>query len=475
MNPDASDGSDPSLAGDVVIVGFGVTGEAMARAVLAHGGAVLATDDHPSEDRRRRADLVGVELLEAPDRGHWRALVEGRTCVLPSPGLPDHHPVFAAAAAASVPVLSEFDLARFWDDRPVVAITGTNGKTTVVTLVTEMFEASGLRAEAVGNTEVPLVAAIADDTTDVFVVEASSFRLGHSRRFAPAVATWLNFAADHLDVHATLADYEHAKARIWADLDPDHGVAVANADDPVVMRNRNAAARTVTFGLGGPGHADFTVDGDRLIGPEGITIIETGALFRSLPHDLANALAASATALAGGATLVGVRRALERFTGLAHRVELVGDGGGIRWFDDSKATAPHATLAAVGGFDSVVLIAGGRNKGLDLSALAEAAPRVRSVVAIGDAADEVAEAFAGRRPVAVAASMSEAVALAADAAVPGDAVLLSPGCASFDWYGSYAERGDDFARIVREHLAATSTAGPNPADRGRTSTEEAST
>jgi UDP-N-acetylmuramoylalanine--D-glutamate ligase len=450
LSPDPDTGA---LARDVLVVGFGITGEAMARAVLARGGAVRATDDHPSAERRRRADLAGVDLLEAPDREQWRVLVEGRTAVLPAPGLPDAHPVFAAATEASVAVLSEFDLARFWDDRPILAITGTNGKTTVTTLVTEMMEASGLRAEAVGNTEVPLVTAIDDPATEVFVVEASSFRLGHTRRFEPTAATWLNFAPDHLDVHATLEGYEQAKARIWRDLGPDRGTAVANADDPTVMANRNSDARTVTFGLGGPGTADYTVDGSRLVGPAGDTIVEVGALFRALPHDLSNALAAAATAFAGGASSDGVRRALEGFRGLSHRVELVGEHDGVRWYDDSKATAPHATLAAVRGFDSVVLIAGGRNKGIDLGPLADAAPHVRSVVAIGDAAAEVADAFAGIRPVVRATSMADAVALAAEAARSGDAVVLSPGCASFDWYGSYAERGDDFARLVRDRFA----------------------
>ena len=202
--------ADPAVARAVLVVGFGVTGAAMARAVRTHGGDVRAVDDHPSDASRRRADSEAVDLLEAPDLEQWRDLVADRSAVLPAPGLPDHHPVFAAAREAGVPVLSEFDLASLWDDRPVLAITGTNGKTTVTTLVTEMLEASGLRAEAVGNTEVPLVAAIDDPTTDVFVVEASSFRLGHSRAFRPTVATWLNFAADHLDVHATLADYEQA-------------------------------------------------------------------------------------------------------------------------------------------------------------------------------------------------------------------------------------------------------------------------
>ncbi len=459
------DAADAALAGDVLVVGFGVTGEAVARAVLAHGGAVLAVDDHPSAERRRRAESAGVELVEAPDRDRWRAMLKGRTAVLPAPGLGDDHPVLAEAADASVPVLSEFDLARFWDDRPVLAITGTNGKTTVTTLVTDMLEASGTRAAAVGNTEVPLVAAIADPATEVFVVEASSFRLGRSRRFEPAVATWLNFAADHLDVHASLDAYEAAKAQVWRDLGPDRGVAIANADDPVVMRNRNPQARTLTFGLGGAGTADYTVVGDRLIGPGDSLLIETTAMFRSLPHDQANALAAAATALAGGATASGVRTALETFSGLAHRVELVAEADGVRWFDDSKATAPHATLAALRGFTSAVLIAGGRNKGIDLSPLADASPQVRGVVAIGDAAAEVVDAFSGRRPVVVATSMADAVEAAADLARPGDAVILSPGCASFDWYGSYAERGDDFARLVR---ARASDAAPDPSPRPRT-------
>jgi UDP-N-acetylmuramoylalanine--D-glutamate ligase len=449
--------TDAELARAVLIVGFGVTGAAMARAVRVHGGDVRAVDDHPSDAARRRADLEAVDLLEAPRPEQWRDLVADRSAVLPAPGLADHHPVFAAAREAGVPVLSEFDLARFWDDRPVLAITGTNGKTTVTTLVTDMLEASGRRAVSVGNTEVPLVSAIDDPAIDVFVVEASSFRLGHSRTFRPAVATWLNFAADHLDVHATLDDYEQAKARIWRDLDAD-GIAVANVDDPIVMRNVNPSVRTITFGLGGPGHADYTVDGDVLVGPDGEPIGQTSAMFRSLPHDVANALAATATALAGGATIEGVRDALGSFRGLAHRVELVAEAGGVRWFDDSKATAPHATLAAVSGFDSVVLIAGGRNKGIDLTPLADASPHVRSVVAIGDAADEVAAAFAGTRPVVTATSMSDAVSLAADAARPGDSVVLSPGCASFDWYGSYAERGDDYARLVRELVGTDATA-----------------
>jgi UDP-N-acetylmuramoylalanine--D-glutamate ligase len=333
-----------------------------------------------------------------------------------------------------------------------------------------MLVASGRAAVAVGNTPVPLVAAIDDPATDVFVVEASSFRLEHSQHFAPAVGTWLNFAPDHLDSHPDLAAYEAAKAGIWRDQSADQ-VAVGNADDPVVARHlAGARARQVTFGLAAG--ADFRLvggagPGGRLVGPgngngDDIEIAGVEDLGRSLPHDIANGLAAAATALAGGASGEGVRRALVEFRGLPHRVALVGEAGGVRFYDDSKATTPHAAATAIAGFESVVLIAGGRNKGLDLGMLAESAAAIRAVVAIGEAAPEVAAAFDGIRPVVRAGSMDEAVRAAVDVARPGDAVLLSPGCASFDWYGSYGERGDDFARAVGEAAGGSGVTGRGP-------------
>jgi UDP-N-acetylmuramoylalanine--D-glutamate ligase len=450
-----------------LVVGLGVTGAAVARALMAHGHDVVVADDAAGPAARAAADDLGLDLVEAPSIDELAALVAGAEAVLPAPGIPARHPLFAAARAAGVPVLSEFDLASWWDDRPLLAITGTDGKTTVTTLVRDMLLASGLAAVAVGNTPVPLVAAIDDPATDVFVVEASSFRLEHSQRFAPAVGTWLNFAPDHLDSHPDLASYEAAKARIWRDQSAGQ-VAVGNADDPLVARHlADAPARHVTFGLAGD--ADFRLvggaaPGGRLTGPgEGragpVEIARVDELPRALPHDIANGLAAAATALAGGASIEGVRRGLLDFRGLPHRVALVGEAGGVRFYDDSKATTPHAAATAVAGFESVVLIAGGRNKGLDLGVLAGSAGPIRAVVAIGEAAPEVVAAFDGVRPVMRARSMDEAVRAAADLARPGDAVLLSPGCASFDWYGSYGERGDDFARAVGEATGAAGRRG----------------
>ena len=452
MTPDLAADELPLAA--VVVIGLGVTGQAVVQALQAHGIAVSVVDDHPSDEVRAAAASLGVDLLEGLTELDLATVLAGSDALLPSPGVPDRHPAFVAAERAGVPVLSEFDLAARWDHRPIVAITGTDGKTTVTTMVTEMLTASGRRAVACGNTDTPLVEAIADPATEVFVVEASSFRLGHSRRFRPDVAVWLNFAPDHLDVHDSLSAYEAAKARIWSDLREGEGLAVANAEDPVVLANRNASADTVTFGLEGS-DADATVVGGRLCLPDGTSILAVDELPRALPHDVANALAASVAAVAAGADLDAVRSVLRSFRGLPHRVQLVTDADGVRWYDDSKATTPHATLAAVSGFDSVVLLAGGRNKGLDLGPLADAVPPIRAAIAMGEAAEEVADALDGRCPVErVTTGMADVVAAAARLAAPGDAVLLSPGCTSFDWFRSYSERGDAFAAEVRALVGA---------------------
>ncbi len=427
-----------------VLGGGGGTARAVAAALGRRGVEIVVVDDAPGEAARAAAEAAGIDLLVAPTDAALERVVAAADALLPTPGLPDHHPAFVVARRHGVGVLSEFDLARMWDDRPIAAITGTNGKTTVTMMVTEMVCRDGRAAVAAGNTDLPLVEAIDDPATEVFVVEASSFRLGHSAYFAPDVGTWLNFDPDHLDVHASLAAYEAAKAAIWRDQSPEQW-AVANADDAVVMRNLRGPARRCTFGLAAG--RNRVVEGRLVLDDEPLMAVDD--LARRLPHDVANSLAAASTAAAIGVGRDAIVEVLATFTGLAHRLQLVGSAAGVRWYDDSKATTPHAVIAAVSAFDSVVLIAGGRNKGIDLTRLAEAAPRLRHVVAIGDAAAEVAAVFEGIVPVEIAVDMAGAVRSAAGVAGDGDAVVLSPACASFDWYRNYAERGEDFARLVR--------------------------
>jgi len=450
------------LPGDrFLLVGLGVTNSAAARALVRRGASVRLADDHPDDTAVELASELGVDLIVAPDDDDLARALDEVDVLLPAPGLGETHQALGLARARGVAVCSEFDLAAAWDDRPLVAVTGTNGKTTVTLLVAAALEASGIPAAAVGNLEVPLVAAIDDPAPDWFVVEASSFRLAHSRRFAPRVSVWLNLAPDHLDVHGSLDAYQRAKARILAEQGAGD-TAVLVVDDPVVAAApvpdgvRVVAVTLDERDVTRPVDEVATVANGRLViraagHPVDLGAVDLGVvddLPRTLPHDLTNSLAAAAAALAAGATVDGVRRALGATPAPPHRVEFVAEIDGVRWVDDSKSTAPHATLAAVAGFDAVVLVAGGRNKGLDLSALAAAGPRVRAVVGIGESACDVVAAFPDR-PSAVASSMAEAVEHARSLARPGDTVLLSPACASFDWYGSYAERGRDFTSLVR--------------------------
>lgn len=432
------------MTGRVLVYGLGVSGKAVTRALRDEGTDVVGVDDGPPAFAEAAAAELGVPLVHAPDHTRLQELAASVDEVVVSPGIPAHHPVFALVG---VPLVGEVELAYRRARVPIVAVTGTNGKTTVVTLVTEMLRSSGLQAVPGGNIGTPLIEVVAGDA-EVVVAEVSSFQLALTRSFRPAVGAWLNFSADHLDWHPDLGHYRAAKARLWANTGPGD-VAVVNADDAVVDDEAaTPAARGATVVRFGSAAAAYRLDGDALVGPQG-RIVGLDELPRAFPHDVSDALCALATALHAGASVEGCRSALRAFRGLPHRVELVGEASGVRFYDDSKATTPGAVLAALEGFDSAVLVVGGRNKGLDLSVLRTAAPRLRAVVAIGEAADDVVATFEGSTMVRRATTMAEAVGTAAMLARPGDSVLLSPACASFDWYSSYAERGDDFARCVR--------------------------
>lgn len=415
-----------------VVVGAGMTGVAVKRHLEAQGYQVEVIDD-------ASASMTDEAVEE---------LVRGADLVYPSAGVPPRHPAWRAALAHDVPVIGEFDLAQRASSKPVVAITASNGKTTITTLVTEMLQASGVSAVAAGNIGFPLIDAVQGDH-EIVVAEASSFQLYATKEFRAFVALWANATANHLDWHGTFDEYLNAKARIFRNQGRDD-FAVANRSDPHTMKAASdSGAQLVTFGRGG----EFFSDGTALMYQSTSSlrrIISLAAMPRSLPHDIDNALAALAVAHCTGADLDAAASALEKFVGLPHRVELVGEAGGVRWYNDSKATTPESVLAALAGFESVVLIAGGRNKGVDLSVMAREAKRVRAVVAIGEASSEVRAAFERGTPVTEADSMTEAVTRAGCLARSGDVVLLSPGCASFDWYGSYIERGDDFRRAVVE-------------------------
>lgn len=435
-----------------LVYGLAIAGEATAKALVQRGWIVEIADDKGAGDGEARAAALGAEYLGRPDHGDMAGLLARFDLLAPSPGVPETHPVITVAQAVGVPVRSEIDLAWEWEQsrsggpRPMLAVTGTDGKTTTTLLATEMLRAAGLRAIDAGNTDTPLIAAI-DDEYDAFVVECTSFRLAWTTCFRPEAAVWLNLAEDHQDWHTSMTTYRAAKARMW-NFQRQADTAIGFVDDSAVMAELVAApGRHRTFGLTG---ADYRRHDDDLVGPRGV-IARVNDMKRSLPHDITNALAASALVLESGlADPDAISQALSGFEGPAHRLQFVAERDGVRFYNDSKATTPHAVVTALRAFDSLVLIAGGKNKGLDLSPLTSEPTRTRAVVAMGSASDLVAGLFEGRCPVVRATSMADAVRSATTLARPGDAVLLSPGCASFDMYSGYPARGDDFVRCVHD-------------------------
>jgi UDP-N-acetylmuramoylalanine--D-glutamate ligase len=432
---------------EVVVLGLGVTGRAIALHLLAIGAGFVVLVDEARPDETAWAAEHAVELVAGARSDAAVARASAARMLVPSPGVPESHPALAGALAAGVPVRSEIDVASELAQVPIVAVTGTNGKTSVTTLITEMLLASGVRAESAGNIGRPLIEAVHDDV-DVIVAEVSSFQLRFTPAFAPKVAVYLNVAEDHLDWHGSFEAYARAKAAVFVHQVPGD-VLVYNADDALVHElAREAPARRVGFSVDPGSTSGFRLAQGELLDADSRALVRVDELRATAPYEVANVLAAAAAALEAGATPEGVRISAANFERLPHRARFVGKAGGVTFVDDSKATNPHATRAAVQAYDKVVLIAGGRNKGLDLSRLRPIVSNLRAVVAIGEAAPEVEAAFGDLVPVERAVSMRAAVRCAAGHAEAGDTVLLSPACASFDWYSGYAERGDDFAAEV---------------------------
>ncbi|MEO1058299.1 MAG: UDP-N-acetylmuramoyl-L-alanine--D-glutamate ligase, partial [Actinomycetota bacterium] len=356
-----------------LVYGLAVAGEATARALLDRGLDVLAVDDRVDAERAAAADRLNIDLIEAPDDARLTTLIDGCDLIVPAPGVPEHHRVFAAAATRGAEVVSEIELAYRWESeraggaRPMLAVTGTDGKTTTTLLAVEMLRAGGVRTVDAGNTETPLVAALGLDI-DAFVVECTSFRLAWTSRFRPEAGAWLNLAPDHLDWHRSLDTYRSAKARLWAAQRRDD-VAIGFADDPVVMAElAHVVARRRTFSVTSD-EADYFCDraGDPdgvLTGPDG-PLVACTRVARNRPHDLSNTLAAAALVLEPGLVdAAAVAEAAGRFVGPPHRLEHVGTWDDVAWYNDSKATTPHAAAAAIGSFEHIVLIAGGYDKGV---------------------------------------------------------------------------------------------------------------
>lgn len=435
----------------LLVLGLGDTGLSVARFAAQQGAAVRVADTRA--DPPRRNDFPG----EFHSGAFAPALLEGVDLLCISPGLPLDSAIVRAALERGIPVVGDVELFAWANRAPVLAVTGTNGKSTVTALTAHLLKSAGLDAEAAGNIAPPVLDALMSRRTApaAWALELSSYQLETTWSLGPRAATMLNLSEDHLDRYAGIAEYGAAKARVFF----GGGVQVLNRDDPRSLAMALPRRTVVTFGLDAPPAAgDFGILGDILVrGTE--TILSLAALPIHGRHNAANALAACALASTFHLSAAQLGEGLRSFRGLPHRLELVAVRNGVEWYDDSKGTNVGATIAALRGLGrKAVVILGGEGKGQDFTPLAEAVRcHALRALLIGRDAPLIERALAGFASERCA-SLEAAVERAAQVAKGGDAVLLSPACASFDMFRDYKHRGDAFAAAVRRLPA---TEGPS--------------
>ncbi len=433
-----------------LVVGLGATGLSCARFLSRMGVPVAVTDsrDQPPGLETVQHELPDVALFLGGFDEEAFARAER---IVVSPGVSLREPLLTEARARGVEVIGDIELFARHVSAPVIGITGSNGKSTVTTLLGLMAQQAGRMARVGGNLGVPALDLVANDEPDLYVLELSSFQLEAVQSLSCLAAVVLNVSPDHMDRYDSLQDYAQAKQAIY-----HHArLQVVNRDDEYAAALVHPHAPVVGFGLGEPLAGDYglrRIDGEMWIAQGDAALMPVTDLRMPGRHNLANALAALALGEAAGFPVEAMLQTLRAFQGLPHRTEWVGEYQGVRWFNDSKATNIGAALAAVQGLDGpLVLIAGGQGKGADFSELAAGLDaRVRHVVVLGEAADEIEAVLRGKMPVSRAYDMSEAVRIAAAESQPGDTVLLSPACASFDMFTGYQQRGERFVQAIRE-------------------------
>jgi UDP-N-acetylmuramoylalanine--D-glutamate ligase len=434
-----------------LVVGLGLSGLSSARYLVRFGYVVTVVDSRaqPPGLGALHAELPGVNVHTG---SFDAALFHDPGLLVVSPGISLKEPVIADARARGIEAVGDIELFARVARAPILAITGANGKSTVTSLVGEMCKEAGFDTAVGGNIGVPVLDLLRNPEAEVYVLELSSFQLETASSLDARAAAVLNITPDHMDRYVNLADYAAAKARVYR----GNGMMILNADDPVVMAMGLPGRSTVRFGTNPPASdIDYGLvshGGETWLARGARQLLPASAIPLPGRHNLLNVLAAMALAEAVHVPLDAMKRAVARFHGLHHRTELVLERDGVRWIDDSKGTNVGATVAALNGMGApVILIAGGDGKGADFSELrAPVASCARAVVLIGRDAALIEKALADVVPVVSAKDMHAAVREAARLAQPGDVVLLSPACASFDMFRNYEHRGQVFAQAVKE-------------------------
>jgi UDP-N-acetylmuramoylalanine--D-glutamate ligase len=439
----------------VLVVGLARTGVALAHFLTRAGARVTITDMAQAQElaamRQLIQNLPVEEELGVPEPRD----VRGFDLILPSPGVPPELPWLETARRSGIPVWGELELASHFLTRPVIAVSGTNGKTTTTTLVGKFLAASNVKALVGGNIGTPLAAFLEQqEDADYLVLEISSFQLDTAPSFHPQIAALLNITPDHLDRYPDYAAYAASKASLFAAMTATE-TKVLNYDDPLVRPLGQGLGNVLYFSSSEP-----LIEGACLAG-EVIKVRLPGAPVQDFPldqirlqgaHNLENIMAALLLSLAAGTEPAACREVLSTFAGLPHRLEWVATQAGVDFYDDSKGTNVGAVARSLASFDRpVILIAGGRDKDSDFSLLNDLIrQRVKALVLLGETREHLARVWEGLAPAYLAADMDEAVARAAELAAPGEAVLLSPACASFDMFRDYAHRGETFQKAVKE-------------------------
>ena len=446
-------------AKNVVVVGLARSGLAVARFLKAQGARVTVTDQAAEEvlgNFVEEARKLGIQLELG---GHRGASFEAANLIVISPGVPHTIEPLVKARQRGIPVIGEIELAARFIQKPIVAVSGTNGKTTTTELLGRMLAVAGMRVFVGGNIGNPLIEIAGRDADlDVIVAEISSFQLDTTERFKPHVAIMLNITPDHLDRYRSVADYALSKGLLFRNQGPED-FAVCNGGDALIQEQcRNIRSQILNF------YPQPPTGGARpgaIITPRQIALhipglvedrIDLGRTTLIGPHNRENIAAACLAAVAAGAKIQAIQKALDEFQPLAHRLERVATVNGVHFVNDSKATNVDAVVRALECFDQpVVLIMGGRNKGYDFAPMFNhVAARVKKLIVMGEAREEILSALA-QAPVEgteTAADMADAVRRGYAAAKPGETVLLSPACSSFDMFANYAQRGEVFRRAV---------------------------
>ncbi len=427
----------------VLVVGLGSTGLSIARFLKKSGFQFAIVD---SRDKPPQVDLLAEEMSDVAvfSGGFDHAAFEVATHLVVSPGVSLLEDSVQRAIQAGCKIISDIDLFACATDKPVIAITGSNGKSTVTTLLGEMGKAAGIKTAIGGNLGVPALDLL-DDEVQLYVLELSSFQLERTSLLEPVAATVLNISEDHLDRHHSLGQYAQAKQRIFN----GQGVMVLNQDDPMVMAMRTGGRDERTFSI--VQRANYWWDSEKNQLKAGDELLMSGQdLALQGTHNIANALAAVALGEVAGMARNKMVQVLKTFKGLAHRMQLVARMNGVSWINDSKATNVGACIAALQGFKgNVILIAGGDAKGANLEELVPVVKQhCKAVVVMGKDGPVIAQSLEGKLPVYTAKQIDEAVRTAGSLAKTGDVVLLSPACASLDQFKNYMQRGDLFVQAV---------------------------